>query len=100
MTFVTFNDVLYTTPPTPRFGRPRRHPELERLICAAVIDARFAAVLLSDPARALRESGIGAKLSADERTLVLSIDGACDIHDFAGRLYDAAYPSEGDHGAW
>jgi hypothetical protein len=96
MTAALLNDLPHTKPPALCFGRRRRHPELERLICAAAIDPRFAALLVANPAQALRESELGAKLSADEQAMVLSINNARDIHDFAGRLYDAAYSADAD----
>ena len=70
-----------------RFGRARRHPELERLICAAVCNARFASLLITSPEQALALSECGKRLSIDERRMVLSIRDADDIYDFAGRLY-------------
>ena len=70
-----------------RFGIKRRHAELERLICAAISNQRFAAQLVATPALALETSEHGRQLSPAERALVLSIRGATDIHDFAARLH-------------
>jgi hypothetical protein len=70
-----------------RFGRVRRYPELERLICAAICNTRFATMLLTTPERALAYSEIGQRLSPDERALVLSIRDAPDIYEYAGRLH-------------
>lgn len=71
-----------------RAGADRRYPELERLICAAVSNQRFATDLVAAPADALDKSGHGRTLSPAERALVISINGATDIHDFAARLHD------------
>lgn len=70
--------------------RRRQHPNLERLICAAISNRRFAAELVQAPARALAQSEVGRRLSAAERRLVLSISAAEDIYDFAGRLHALA----------
>ena len=70
-----------------RFGKARRHPELERLVCAAVSNPRFATQLLAAPAVALEHSEHGRQLSAAEWAMVTSIDGATDIYDFAARLH-------------
>ncbi len=70
-----------------RFGRVRRHPELERLICAAICNTRFATLLLNSPEQALAHSEVGQCLSTDERNMVLAIRDADDIYDYAGRLH-------------
>lgn len=62
------------------------HPELERLICAAVSNNRFAASLLTAPESALDCAGHSQHLSPTEREMVTSIHGARDIYDFAARL--------------
>jgi len=69
------------------FGMKRRHIELERLVCAAVSNPRFATQLLTAPGQAVESSEHGGRLSADERALVASIKGATDIHDWAARLH-------------
>ena len=69
------------------FGTKRRHVELERLVCAAVSNARFATQLLAAPDAALESSEYGRHLSSAERAIVTSINGATDIHDFAARLH-------------
>jgi hypothetical protein len=73
--------------PIVRFGATRRHPELERLICAALSDQRFATQLVEAPEVALELFGHGDQLSPIERALVVSIDSAIDIYDFAARLH-------------
>ena len=70
-----------------RFGMVRRHPELERLICAAVSNQHFASQLIAAPEVALEQSGHGRNLSPAERALVLSIQGAGNIHEFAAQLH-------------
>ncbi len=70
-----------------RFGGRPRHPELERLICAAVSNQRFASQLVATPELALRHSEHGQQLSAAEWALVTSISGATDIYDFAAQLH-------------
>ena len=70
-----------------RVGRERRHPELERLICAAVSNERFATQLIAAPAEAIERLGYGKALSPSERDLVVSITDAADIYDFAARLH-------------
>jgi hypothetical protein len=70
-----------------RFGGLPRYPELERLICAAVSNQRFANQLLTAPEAALEVSAHGHKLSPAERAIVASINGAKDIYDFAARLH-------------
>lgn len=64
----------------------RHHRELERLICRAFSEERFASELLRAPARALAESAHRHNLSAMEQALVTSIT-ASDIHDFAAQLH-------------
>ncbi len=71
-----------------RFGIRRRHVELERLVCAAVSNQRFARQLLAEPELALEHSENGLQLSPSERALVMSINDAIDIHDFAARLHE------------
>lgn len=63
-----------------------RYPELERLICVALSNQRFAAQLLKDPSIALKRSWGGRQLSPDEQALVIKSAGADDIYDFAARL--------------
>ena len=70
-----------------RTGRPRRYPELERLICRAVSEERFARQLVTEPAIALAELDHGSRLSPVEREMVTSIIGATDIYEFAARLH-------------
>jgi hypothetical protein len=70
-----------------RFGTERRHPELERLICAAMSNQRFATQLVAAPRAALEHSEHGRQLTPAEWALVTSIDGASDIYDFAARLH-------------
>jgi len=65
----------------------RRHPELERLICAAVSNQGFAKQLISAPAVALERSTYGCRLTPTEWELVTSVSGATDIYDFAARLH-------------
>ena len=72
---------------TLRFGAQRRHPELERLICAAVSNQRFANQLITAPEMALRHSEHGRQLTPAEWAIVTSIDGATDIYEFAARLH-------------
>lgn len=67
--------------------RERRHPALERFVCAAISSAPLADVLLCNPALALRRYEVGRNLSDFERRLVLSITDAGDIYEFAGRLH-------------
>ncbi len=64
-----------------------QYPELERLVCVALSNQRFASLLLTTPEAALDIGHHGFQLSPAERTLVASINGATDIHDFAARLY-------------
>lgn len=64
-----------------------RHPELERLICAAISNQLFASQLLSAPQDALAIWDTRYSLSPDEQALVTSIDNATDIYDFAARLH-------------
>jgi hypothetical protein len=71
-------------------ARPRRrnhYPNLERLICAAVSNARLAAMLVQAPAQALTQFEVGRLLTPAECRLVSRIVGAQDIHEFAGRLH-------------
>lgn len=70
-----------------RVGRERRHPELERLICAAVSNERFGTQLIAAPAEAIDRLGYGKALSPSERDLVVSITDAADIYEFAARLH-------------
>ncbi len=70
-----------------RFGRVRTHPELERLICAAICNTHFASLLVNSPEQALAQSEVGQRLSIDERNMVLAIRDADDIYDYAGRLH-------------
>jgi|GEM_PF-6839335 len=72
--------------PVPRFGQARRHPELERLICAAGSNHQFAQLLVSAPEVALNQYEYRRHLSGTERDMVLSIQ-ATDIYDFAGQLH-------------
>jgi len=69
------------------FGAEPRHAELERLVCAAVSNPRFARQLLSAPELALDRSEYARRLSAAERAMVVSIAGARDIYDFAAQLH-------------
>jgi hypothetical protein len=69
------------------FGGEPRHAELERLVCAAVSNPRFATQLLAAPEIALERSEYARRLSAAERALVVSIAGAADIYEFAARLH-------------
>jgi hypothetical protein len=69
------------------FGAEPRHAELERLVCAAVSNPRFARQLLASPELAVERSEYARRLSAAERALVASIAGAQDIHEFAARLH-------------
>lgn len=73
-----------------RFGRVRRHPELERLICAAICSTSFATLLLNNPEAALAQSEVGQRLSPAERTMVLAVGRAANIYDYAGRLHALA----------
>ena len=73
-----------------RFGRVRRHPELERLICAAICNSRFATLLLNSPQDALEQCEVGQRLTAAERSMVLAIVDAANIYDYAGRLHALA----------
>lgn len=70
-----------------RLGVARRHPELERLICAAMSNHRFASQLLVAPEDALALWDKTCQLSPDERAMVASISGAVDIYEFAARLH-------------
>ena len=76
---------------TVTFGAQRRHAELERLVCAAVSNPKFARQLVTAPGPALEQSEYARRLSAAECALVASIDGAEDIHDFAARLHALVY---------
>lgn len=67
--------------------RPLHHPNLERLICAAVSSARFGALLVGAPAQALAQFQVGRCLTTVERRLVLAISDAADVAEFAGRLH-------------
>lgn len=69
------------------FGAEPRHAELERLVCMAVSNPRFAKQLLATPELALERSEYARRLSAAERAIVVSIAGAKDIYDFAARLH-------------
>jgi hypothetical protein len=71
---------------TLRMGAQRRHPELERLICAAISNEHFATQLVTTPELALTRSEYCRNLSPAERALVASVNGAADIYDFAARL--------------
>lgn len=73
-----------------RFGTARHHPELERLICAALSNQRFAKQLLVSPEDALALWDHRYQLSPAERAMVTSINGAADIYDFAARLHAKA----------
>jgi hypothetical protein len=64
--------------------QPARHRELNRLICRAISNPRFARTLITTPDTALATAE--HELSADEVALVRSIRAA-DIHDFAAQLY-------------
>ena len=72
---------------TIRFGMARRHPALERLICAAISNERFGTQLVAAPEVALDHSEHGRHLSPAERALVTSVNDATDIYDFAARLH-------------
>lgn len=63
------------------------YPEIERLIGNAVCDPGFAEVLLRDPHQALASGGYHLRMSQRESQLVLSIQGAGTIREFATRLY-------------
>jgi len=69
------------------FRVEQRHPALERLICAAVSNDRFATQLVAAPETALRHSEHGRQLSPAEWAMVTSIDDATDIYEFAARLH-------------
>jgi hypothetical protein len=71
-----------------RLGSARRYPDLERLICAAAINPDLAAVLIADPASALDLPAYDFPLSPAERSLVVSIQHATDIYNFASRLHE------------
>ncbi len=71
-----------------RFGGVRRYRELERLICAALSNQRFAAELVTSPNTALDDHHHRCELSPVERAMVTSIVDAKDIYDFAARLLD------------
>lgn len=70
----------------PRF-MAARHPELERLICAAISNQRFASQLLVAPEDALALWDYRYQLSPAEKDLITSINDAADIYDFAARLH-------------
>lgn len=70
-----------------RFGTMRRHPELERLICAAMSNQHFASKLLVAPEDALALWDYRFHLSPTEQDMITSINGAADIYDFAARLH-------------
>lgn len=72
---------------TPKPRRRDYHPNLERLICAAVSNARLAELLIQAPMRALAQYEVGRFLTAAERRLVSKINDAQDIYEFAGRLH-------------
>jgi hypothetical protein len=72
--------------------RPQRYPSLERLICAAISNRRFAEHLLRSPKDALDTSTFVGQLSDEERALIVSITGARDIHDFAAQLHAKVQP--------
>jgi len=72
-----------------RLGSARRYPDLERLICAAALNPDLATRLLSDPAAALDLPEYVFRISPAERALILSIQGASDIYEFASRLHEA-----------
>ena len=70
------------------FGIRRYHPELERLICTAVSNKQLAALLLTNPEVALSQfEQRYVQLTPTERSMVTSITGATDIHEFAERLH-------------
>lgn len=77
-------------------GLPEQAPQpylgLERLICAALADAVFAAALIANPVEALATSTHDNLLTQGERVLVCSVIGASDIHDYAARLHAITYP--------
>lgn len=54
---------------------------------AAAINPDFAKLLVNDPVAAIELIESDLQLSSTERDLVLSIQGAADIHDFALRLH-------------
>ena len=68
----------------------RQHPgasDISRLLSAAVINKNFRNLLLSDPARALREGFSGEQFHLEEadRALILSIQ-AQNLKEFATQL--------------
>ncbi len=70
-------------------GRTDR--ELNRLLCAAVVNARFRAALLRDPLQAAEEGYCGERfhLSDADRCRLQSIH-ATDLTDFAAQLVGLA----------
>jgi len=78
--------------PTKQPQRPRTQAslfpcEISRLLSAAVINKRFRALLLSDPAQALSQ-GFGGEefsLDCDQKALILSIRSD-NLSDFARQL--------------
>lgn len=73
-------------------GDARRYPGLEQLMSAALADPSFAAQLIDDPAAAVEHVPAGVQLSTAERSLVMSVTSAADIHDFAARLHATVQP--------
>jgi hypothetical protein len=67
--------------------REHRHPNLERLVCAALSNTQLAETLLCRPELALRKYEVGRALTDSERRMVLSVTGAGDIYEFAGHLH-------------
>jgi hypothetical protein len=78
----------------PQSSSEPRHPGLEQLIVIALADSQFATALLADPAAALESTSHPVSLSPLEKKMVVSIQHAADIHDFAAQLYNKIYPSK------
>ena len=79
---------------TPQPSSEPRHPGLEQLIVIALADSQFARALLANPAAALESTSHSISLSPLEKNLVISIQNAADIHDFAAQLYNKIYLSK------
>lgn len=74
-----------TSPPV-----PSPNGELSRLMAAAVVNRKFRDLLLANPAAAL-ETGQGEEsfnLTPDEKALILPIQHAQSLADFASELID------------
>lgn len=80
---------------TVSYPRPEMNPAISKIVCAAVVNKRFASLLLSDPLQAVRVGYCGEKfnLAEDEMRRIGSIR-ASDLTDFCLQLLRPPEPAK------